>query len=156
VGGYVSATKLNTGSYAITDLTAAEKTLAAQVTSGVDRSGALTEELIESVAQRQGLQPLDGGKYGSNNGFDHVYLSADGKSVIVLDSKQINGGVSLSKRADEIVQMSDAWIRKVLFKLDDSSGAYKAVYNALLEGSLVKGIAGVDRSTGQLIIAKIK
>lgn len=44
----------------------------------------------------------------------------------------------------------------MVLKLDDSSGAYKVVYNALLEGSLVEGIAGVGRSTGQLIIAKIK
>jgi hypothetical protein len=33
---------------------------------------------------------------------------------------------------------------------------YKAVFNAVHEGALVKGIAGVDRSTCQLIIAKIK
>ncbi len=156
VGGYVSATKLNTGSYAITDLTAAEKTLAAQITSGVDRSGALTEELVESVARRQGLQALEGGKYGSNNGFDHVYLSADGKSVVILDSKQINGGVSLSKGADDIVQMSDAWIEKVLNKLDKNSEAFKAIDNATMNGSLIKGLMGVDRSTGQLIMAKLK
>lgn len=155
-GGYVSATKLNSGSYAITDLTATEKALAAQISTGVDRSGALTEQLIESVAQRQGLQPLGGGKYGSNNGFDHVYLSADGKSVIVLDSKQINGGISLSKGVDDVVQMSDAWVEKVLAKLEKDSDAFKAVNNAIKEGSLTKGIAGVDRSTGQLVLAKLK
>ncbi|WP_081791037.1 hemagglutinin repeat-containing protein [Pseudomonas umsongensis] len=156
VGGYVSATKLNANSYAITDLTSAEKTLAAQITTGVDRTGVLTEELVESVAQRQGLKALEGGKYGSNNGFDHVYLSADGKSVIVLDSKQINGGVSLSKGADDIVQMSDAWIHKVLDKLDKGSDAFKSVDNALKNGSLIKGLMGVDRSSGQLIMAKLK
>ncbi|TWC49163.1 filamentous hemagglutinin [Pseudomonas sp. SJZ080] len=156
VGGYVSATKLNASSYAITDLTPAEKALAVQVTNGADRTGALTEQLVESVAQRQGLQVIEGGKYGSNNGFDHVYLRADGKSVIVLDSKQINGGVSLSKGADDIVQMSDAWIEKVLNKLDKNSDAFKAIYNATQDGSLIKGLMGVDRSTGQLMMAKLK
>lgn len=86
-GGFVSSAKLNAGGYAITDLTPAEKALAQQVTDGLDKSGALTEELVESVSQRQGLKSLEGGKYGSNNGFDHVYMSADGKSVIILDSK---------------------------------------------------------------------
>ncbi len=155
-GGYVSATKLNAGGYAITDLTATERALAQQVASGVDRSGALTEELVESVSQRQGLQPLDGGKYGSNNGFDHVYMSADGESVILLDSKQINGGISLSRDANDIVQMSDKWVEKVLGSLDKESAAFKAVDKALKNGTLTKGVAGVDRESGQLIIAKLK
>jgi len=155
-GGYVSATKLNAGGYAITDLTATERALAQQVASGVDRSGTLTEELVESVSQRQGLQPLDGGKYGSNNGFDHVYMSADGESVILLDSKQINGGISLSRDANDIVQMSDKWVEKVLGSLDKESAAFKAVDKALKNGTLTKGVAGVDRESGQLIIAKLK
>ncbi|QPO19944.1 hypothetical protein HXW90_10480 [Pseudomonas sp. Y39-6] len=111
---------------------------------------------MESVSQRQGLKSLEGGKYGSNNGFDHVYMSADGKSVIVLDSKQITGGGSFSRDANEVVQMSDSWVEKVLGRLDKSSEAYKAVDKARENGSLIKGVAGVDRSSGQLIIAKLK
>ncbi|MCQ3030383.1 hemagglutinin repeat-containing protein [Pseudomonas syringae] len=155
-GGFVSSAKLNAGGYAITDLTPSEKALARQVADGVDQSGALTEQLVESVSQRQGLKSLDGGKYGSNNGFDHVYMSADGKSVIILDSKQINGGVSFSQDAEEIVQMSDQWVDKVLERLDKKSAAYKSVAEARENGSLVKGVAGVDRKSGQLIIAKLK
>jgi filamentous hemagglutinin len=155
-GGFVSSAKLNAGGYAITDLTPTERALAEQVALGADRSGALTEQLVESVSQRQGLKPLEGGKYGSNNGFDHVYMSADGKSVIILDSKQINGGVSFSSDANEVVQMSDAWIDKVLGKLDKTSSAFEAVFQARKNGTLVKGVAGVDRSSGELIIAKLK
>jgi filamentous hemagglutinin len=154
-GGYVSGGKLSQSSYAITDLTDAEKSIAATIATGVDKTGALTEDLVESVAQRQGLQALDGGKYGSNNGFDHVYVGPDG-SVIVLDSKQIDGGFSLSTAADGIVQMSDKWIYKVLDSLDKGSDAYNAVSKSIENGSLIKGVAGVDRSTGQLIIVKVK
>lgn len=83
-------------------------------------------------------------------------MSADGKSVIVLDSKQITGGGSFSRDANEVVQMSDSWVEKVLGRLDKSSEAYKAVDKARENGSLIKGVAGVDRSSGQLIIAKLK
>lgn len=52
--------------------------------------------------------------------------------------------------------MSDSWVEKVLGRLDKSSEAYKAVDKVRENGSLVKGVAGVDRSSGQLIIAKLK
>lgn len=74
----------------------------------------------------------------------------------MLESKQINGGVSLSKGTDDIVQMSDAWVEKVLTKLEKNSDAFKAINNATKDGSLIKGLMGVDRSTGQLIMAKLK
>ena len=83
-------------------------------------------------------------------------LSTDGQSVIVLDSKQINGGISLSRATDGTLQMSIEWVDKVLEKLDKKSAAYIAVDQARKDGSLVKGLAGVDRNSGQLIIAKLK
>jgi filamentous hemagglutinin len=101
-GEYISGGELNESSYAITDLTETERSLAATVASGADKTGGLTEELVDSVAERQGLQSLDGGKYGSNNGFDHVYMGDDG-SVMILESKQLKGGFSLNAGSDDVV-----------------------------------------------------
>ncbi len=140
---------------AITDLTDTEKSLAQNITNGLDTKGTLTEELVESVAARQGLQPLDGGKYGGNNGFDHVYLNKDGQ-IVILESKQLNGGFALTQGADWVVQMSNAWVSKVLESLDKSSKAYAAVLESVDKGTLIKGVAGVDRKTGKLVIARLK
>lgn len=136
-------------------MTDAEKNLAQNIASGLDSNGTLTEELVESVATRQGLTPLEGGKYGSNNGFDHVYINKDGQ-VVILDSKQLNGGVALSQGRDGVVQMSEAWVTKVMGSLDQSSEAYAAVLESLDKGTLIRGVAGVDRKIGQLIIARLK
>lgn len=154
-GGYISGGKLNQSGYAITDLTETEKSLAQSIANGLDSKGTLTEELVESVAARQGLKPLEGGKYGSNNGFDHVYLNKDDE-VVILESKQLNGGFTLTKGVDDVVQMSNAWVSKVLNSLDKSSETYLAVLDSINKGKLIKGVAGVDRKTGQLVIARLK
>jgi len=92
-----------------------------------DQTGVVTEGLVESVAQRQGMTSLGGGKYGSNNGFDHVFQNADGTTTVLLDSKQItNGSASLSNNANGIQQLSDPWVRSVLGNLDPASPAFQA------------------------------
>ncbi|MCY0910951.1 hypothetical protein [Massilia antarctica] len=117
----------------------------------------LTESLVESVAQRQGLQSLQGGKYGSNNGFDHVFQNTDGTVTIILDSKQMtNGSTSVSTGAGRQLQLTDAWVRAVLFKLNPSSPAAIAVETALMNNTLVAGIAGVDRATLKLTIIRVR
>lgn len=57
-----------------------------------DLTGQLTERLVDSVAVDQGLTVLNGGKYGSNNGFDHVLQATDESVIIVVDAKQMNSG----------------------------------------------------------------
>jgi hypothetical protein len=156
--GSISATKINSNGFALTDLTSAEQTLASRVVAQGDQSGNTTERLIESVAKRQNMTSLPGGRYGSNNGFDHVFQNADGTVTVLVDSKQIvNGAASVSTQgAGGTTQLSDAWVRNVLDSLDRSSPAYKAVSTALINGSLIKGIAGVDRATSSVMIIRVK
>jgi hypothetical protein len=158
ISGGISAAKLNGLSYALTDLTPGEQNMALQVALQGDQSGVVTENLVNSVAQRQGLTVLDGGKYGSNNGFDHVFQNPDGTVTILMDSKQIvNGSTSLSEGAGGEMQLTRPWIDNVLLNIPDkTSPAYQAVKSALDNGTLVKGVAGVDRTTGQLTIVRIK
>jgi filamentous hemagglutinin len=155
--GGISSAKLNSSSYALIDLTPAEQSMARQVAVQGDQAGAITERLVNSVAQRQGMTILDGGKYGSNNGFDHVFQNADGTVTILLDSKQIvRGSTSLAEGAGGKMQLSSDWIRNVLLKVDQTSPAYQAVNAALNNGTLVKGVAGIDRMTGALTVVRVK
>jgi hypothetical protein len=156
--GFISNSKLNGNGYYLTDLTQQEQGLAQQIASGADSYGSITESLVDSVAQRQGWNVLSGGGYGSGNGFDHVIQNADGTVTILIDSKQISSGTLklASNGSGGAVQMSDTWVTNVLSKLDSSSPAYLAVSNAVKNGTLVKGVAGVDRSTGNLVVLRVK
>lgn len=44
----------------------------------------------------------------------------------------------------------------VLGKIDQTSPAYTAVKNALEKNALVKGLIGVDRSSGKLVMFKVQ
>ncbi|NRF69417.1 hypothetical protein HLB44_20665 [Aquincola sp. S2] len=155
--GGINATKVNSTGYALTDLTAAERNAVLDIVRLGDADGMLTESVVESVAARQGLQSLSGGKYGSNNGFDHVFVDRDGNVTLLIDSKQMsNGAVSLDPMAaGRNMQLSDDWVRAVLGELDQSSEAYIAVSKAMKNGTLIKGIAAVDKTSGNVLIIRV-
>jgi hypothetical protein len=156
--GYINSSKLNGSGYFLTDLTQQEQSLVQQVAAGGDKYGSITEQLVDSVADRQGWNVLSGGSYGSGNGFDHVLQNADGTTTIIVDSKQIsNGTVKLaSNGAGGAVQLSDSWVENVMKNLDVGSPAYQAVDKAISNGTLVRAVAGVDRSTGKLVVVRVK
>ncbi len=161
--GNLSAGSINRAAYALTDLVPAERNLALDIMVNGDNvpgsAGRKTEQLTSMIAQRQGWNELPGGKYGggSDNGFDHVLQGPDGKVTIVLDSKQINDGATqLGTIGDgTVVQLSDRWINNVLDKLPDNSPAKVAVLRAIDEGTLFKGMMGVDKATGQVTLIRV-
>ncbi|WP_255221020.1 hemagglutinin repeat-containing protein [Herbaspirillum rubrisubalbicans] len=156
-GGYISKSAINENGYAIIGLDSSERTIAQTILQNGDKDGKLTEALVEKVASNQGLKSLEGGKYGSNNGLDHVFQSADGKTIYILDSKQMtDGSLSLSKGAGDAIQLTTRWVENVLNRIDKSSPAYQAVKDAMTEGSLVKGVIGLDKTTGQLMMVRVR
>lgn len=89
-----------------------------------------------------GIKVLDGTKYGSNNGLDHVVQYVDpqtGKTMtMVIDSKQlaINGTTSLDpKAAGGLMQLSDDSLKVISDRLG-SSPAGNAVLDAMNDGTL--------------------
>jgi filamentous hemagglutinin len=52
--------------------------------------------------------------------------------------------------------LTEAWIDSVLAKLDVNSEVYKKVSDAVLNGTLVKGVVGVDRATGKVTVIRVK
>ena len=155
--GRYSAADINSNGLSIVLTDPADRATAQNVINQGDPTGALTESLVDSAAAAEGLTPLSGGKYGSNNGFDNVFKTSDG-SVLLLDSKQLPDGAAnvSTDAAGGTTQMSDAWVQEVLSKLDSTSDAYQAVDSAMNSGTLVKGIIGVDRASGNLTMFRVK
>ncbi|WP_084349738.1 hypothetical protein [Moraxella oblonga] len=158
--GVISNRKLNNNSIEL-DLTPSTQKQLQEIINKGDVSGAKTEALFEDVVKEHGGTVLTGGKYGSNNGYDHVvvFKDTDGKTYLTMtvDSKQLTKkGVKLDHNAaGGKMQMSDEWDDVVLDKLDKNSDARQAIEIAKDNGSLVKGVAYVDKQTGQLKLVRI-
>ena len=158
--GVISPTKLKNGSIDL-DLTPATKKQVDDIAKHGDSGGYKTEALFEDVVKEHGGTVLSGGKYGSNNGYDHVvvFKDEDGNTYLTMtvDSKQLNSkGIKLDpKAANGTMQMSDEWDDVVLAKLDKNSEARKAIEAAKANGSLVKGVAYVDKNSKKLKLVRI-
>ena len=135
--------------------------LALLIKNGGDAKGTQTEALLTSVAQRTGMTVLDGGKYGSNNGFDLVLKGKDGAITVILDGKQLtsSGAVQLSNQgAGGTNQLSPGWVEQVIKNIRDTnpnSPAIAAIQAAEKAGTLSIGVGGVNRTTGQLLVLPV-
>ena len=156
--GYVNATKVCESGCILAATTPDQQALVSAILRDGDQSGQLTETLINSIGSSEGYTILSGGKYGGNNGFDHVFVDSSGNVTLLIDSKQINNGAfTLSANgAGGSMQLSDNWVDTVLSKLDPSSPAYRAVFNARNNGTLTTAVAGVDKGTGKVIAVPVK
>ncbi|MCL6056159.1 DUF637 domain-containing protein [Neisseria meningitidis] len=156
--GYVSKTKIKIGQTELRVTAATDKQLLKAIGEGRDTTGKMTEQLFDSLAKQNGFRVLSGGKYGGNNGFDHVWQAADGSVVLIVESKQIrNGTVQLNPNgAGGYTQMSREWIKQVVKSLPDGSPAKAVVLKANQNGKLKTAIAGVDRQTGKAVILPVK
>jgi filamentous hemagglutinin len=152
--GFLSRTKVCDNGCAVAVTDPADQAILQKIVNEGDRSGVLTEDLLERTATRQGLNSLPGGKVGSNNGFDHVLQDPEGLITVIIDSKQIyNGSIQLGS-SNGGVQLSDDWIRDVLARLDPGP-AKTAVQTALNNGTLKIAVAGVNKKTGELLIVNV-
>ena len=157
-GGTVKGADICVSGCAIGGLTQTEQQLVTRIRNGEDSAtGNLTEQLLTSVSQRTGMTVLTGGKYGSNNGFDLVLQDAAGNVTVIMDAKQITqaGSIKLSTKSELGTQLSPEWIQNVVNKLPLSSPARTAVERAVRNGALTVAVGGVNRTTGQLIVAPV-
>ena len=157
--GFINGTKVCGASCEIKATSKAEQALIDDIVKNGDIKGGKTESLIHGLAKRSGYEPLQGGKYGSNNGFDHVLVGKDG-SVVIIDSKQIktNGAIQVSsKGAKDTNQLSSKWINAVLRELPENDPTKLAIKNAEKNGKSIKTIiAGVDKSNGKVVLLPVK
>ncbi|MDU6150002.1 MAG: hypothetical protein E6648_05590, partial [Haemophilus parainfluenzae] len=157
--GFINATKVCGASCEIKATSKAEQALINDIVKNGDIKGGKTESLIHDLAKRSGYEPLQGGKYGSNNGFDHVLVGKDG-SVVIIDSKQIktNGAIQVSsKGAGNTNQLSEKWIKEVVYKLPENDPARTAIIKAIDNGKSIKTIiAGVDKSNSKVVLLPVR
>ena len=157
--GFINATKVCGASCEIKATSKAEQALIDDIVKNGDIKGGKTELLIHDLAKRSGYEPLQGGKYGSNNGFDHVLVGKDG-SVVIIDSKQIkaNGAIQVSsKGAGNTNQLSEKWIKEVVYKLPENDPARTAIIKAIDNGKSIKTIiAGVDKSNSKVVLLPVR
>jgi filamentous hemagglutinin len=157
--GTVKGADICVSGCAIGGLTQPEQQLVTRIRNGEDSAGGnLTEQLLTSVSQRTGMTVLAGGKYGSNNGFDLVLQDAAGNVTVIMDAKQITqaGSIKLSTDgAKGTNQLSPDWIRSVLNALPQNSPTRHAIQQAINNNALTVAVGGVNRTTGQLIVAPV-
>ena len=144
-----------------------------------DNLGERTEEIVDKILESSGYTKVNG-KYGSNNGYDHIYVNGTENNfddVIIIESKQFR---YKNNKADDIIehngltfnqpgtntelpaQMKDAWIKYVADKLLDSTNpldvAVGTRINYLLEfdrSKIYKFVAAVDKSKGEINFLKL-
>ena len=157
--GFINGTKVCGASCEIKATSKAEQALIDDIVKNGDIKGSKTETLINALAKRSGYELLQGGKYGSNNGFDHVLVGKDG-SVVIIDSKQIknNGSIQVSsKGAGDTNQLSEKWIKEVVYKLPENDPTRTAIIKAIDNDKSVKTIiAGVDKSNGKVVLLPVR
>jgi len=120
---------------------------------------------------QNGYAKLDG-RYGSNNGYDGVYIKGDINNpteIIIVESKQFkyvnnkaediieHGGVALNPNYDPTglpAQMSDEWVQYIADKkLMKLGGDRTKLANAIINspaGTVKKYVAAVDKIQGEI------
>ena len=135
--------------------------LAQEVIKNGDKSGELTEQITNNVLKEYGYKLLDG-KYGSNNGFDHIFVNVtDGRlQLVIMDSKQLTstGATRVSEGAGKLLQLSEDWIKKVFSNIPgEKLGDYtkEELLKLVNQGNYDTYITGIDKATGKLIISNV-
>ncbi len=163
LSGNLSKTKLGDAAVVQTD-TLAQRLMISDVVANGDKFGVKTESLVNDVIKSDpAMKVLDGTKYRGENGLDHVVQfvdPADGVTkTMVIDSKQlaINGSTSLDPRAaGGVMQLSDDSLDVIAQRLTEQGSATGlTLQRAIANKTLVKAVAFVDKSTGELKIVRV-
>jgi filamentous hemagglutinin len=165
--GHISKTKLGNSSLDL-DVNANQQLIISDVVANGDKFGYKTEALLHDVLNSTpGVKVLTGTKYSGEKGLDHVVQFTDAETgklmTMVIDSKQLakSGGTGLNPKAagsaaaeKNLMQLSDASLKVIVNRLNGSI-AGNSIDKAMNAGTLLKAVAYVDKSSGQLKIATV-
>ncbi len=133
--------------------------------AGTSLAGKKTEALSDEIFETSGFVKHEA-HFGSNNGFDGVYIKKDGsgnvQEIIINEAKPVGtaGNIKLNKEnfgTGLKAQMSDAWINDVIDKMVDQGGdlsALAAILNAN-KSKITKTVTGVDKASGEIVVLKL-
>jgi hypothetical protein len=139
-----------------------QKGMVDNITLYGDQTGKKTEFLVNDVLHVDpNVTILSGTKYGNDNGLDHVVQFVDPATnkvmTMIIDSKQLakNGTTSLDPNAaGGLMQLSEDSLFVVVRNIGNTP-ATRAIQQAQNTGTLIKAVAYVDKSTGQLKIVSV-
>jgi filamentous hemagglutinin len=160
--GSINKTKLGSQSFVMDTAPGSQAAIKDVMLNG-DQLGTKTERIVnDALAADKNVTVLSGTNYAGNKGLDHVVQFTDpdtGKLMtLIIDSKQLakNGTTGLNpEAAGGLMQLSDGSLTAMLPKLG-STPASNAIDQAMLAGTLLKAVAFIDRTTGELKIIPVK
>ncbi|WP_448699773.1 hypothetical protein ACFGVR_21935 [Mucilaginibacter sp. AW1-3] len=140
------------------------KTIVDDIVQFGDATGSKTEQLSDVLLQKDGYVK-QASQYGSNNGFDGVYIKGDPNNptdIIINEAKQMSapGNIKLNPAGSgKASQMSDAWVNQTIdamrnYTANNSIQAIGDILN-LNRNLITKTVTCVDKSTGEIVILKL-
>lgn len=153
--GFINSSKIANAGVKIPVNSLENKKLIGEIMQNGDINGNLTEKLVNNIAKENNYKLLNG-KYSGNHGIDHLFLSKDGKTLIILESKQMNKGSFqlLKNGAGKNLQLSEKWLETVSKKINDPI-IQKEILNGIKRGTIKTGVIGVNKKTGDLILINV-
>lgn len=105
------------------------------------------------------------GKYGSNNGIDHLIVNTKTKEVWILDSKQMStsaktyegGAIKLAKKgAGGNLQLTNEWLGAIAGKEKLDPETQKILKEVVKNKKYKTGVVALDKKTDELIFVPVK
>ena len=129
-----------------------------------DLNGVKTEALFDKILKEDSKYIVLDGKYGSNNGIDHLFIDQNTGTVWIVDSKQIASAKILEdgstkvieKAAKEFRQLSPDWIDQMAKSLPEGSLEKKILLDAIEQKNIKTGIVGVNKKTGEILFLPVE
>ncbi len=142
------------------------KTRVDDIVQNGDLSGTKTEILSDELFQVDGFVKKPS-KFGSENGFDGVYIKYDANNnvqeIIINEAKQVGaaGNIQLTKAnlsSGLDPQMSDDWIKSRILEMKTHGGDLEVLATTIENNfnKITKTVTGVDKTNSEIVIIKLQ
>ena len=129
-----------------------------------DPNGVKTEALFDEILKEDSKYIVLDGKYGSNNGIDHLFIDQNTGTVWIVDSKQIASAKILEDGSTKVIenaakkfrQLSPKWIKQMADTLPEGSIEKKILEDAIKKQNVKIGIVGVNKKTGDILLLPVE
>ena len=129
-----------------------------------DLNGVKTEALFDKILKENSQYIVLDGKYGSNNGIDHLFIDQNTGTVWIVDSKQIASAKILEDGSTKVIenaaknfrQLSPKWIKQMADTFPEGSIEKKILLDAIDQKNIKTGIVGVNKKTGETLFLPVE
>jgi hypothetical protein len=159
----ISRTLVDQLSHRIKPISQSLKSKIDDIVANGDALGNKTEALSDEIFDTNGFSKIDG-KFGSNNGFDGIYIktstSNNVESIIINEAKQVGtaGNIKLDITQTKGAQMSDTWIDGTISEMRNNADQTIRDLGNLLNTNrnrITKTVTAVDKVNAEIVILKL-